>query len=169
MTLTYSPLVKKMISMFNLPSNATFQTISDVYDVLYVDKHLGRPLPPNFTQADFLNLEHIYTWLNYLKYMNVAGQVSNSRKYEKMIKEFESRMANLKGHPLKWTAFSAHDNDLYALHNDLNLSSFDCVEEVYRKGKTDALNCITLVGFATNLIVELHSDNDRDFYVMVRA
>lgn len=56
MNLTYAPFMKKLISLFNLPSNATFQTVSDVYDVLHVDKYLGRPLPANFTQADFLNL-----------------------------------------------------------------------------------------------------------------
>jgi hypothetical protein len=40
---------------------------------------------------------------------------------------------------------------------------------LYRKGKTDALNCQPDVGFASSLIFELHSDNDKDFYMMIRS
>jgi hypothetical protein len=55
------------------------------------------------------------------------------------------------------------------MQTDLNFSSFGCVEDIYRKGKSDALNCQNVVGFASSLIFELHSDNEKDFYVMVRA
>lgn len=51
----------------------------------------------------------------------------------------------------------------------MNLSSFQCIEDLYRKGKTDALNCQPDAGYASSLIFELHSDNDKDFYVMVRS
>lgn len=39
------------------------------------------------------------------------------------------------------TVFSCHDTDIAALFTDLNISSSQCVEDIYRKGKTDALNC----------------------------
>lgn len=55
------------------------------------------------------------------------------------------------------------------MQTDLNLSSFGCVEDMYRKGKTDEINCQNTVPFAASLIYELHSDNDKDFYVMVRS
>lgn len=42
------------------------------------------------------------------------------------------------------------------------------MEEKYRKGSTSALNCDSGIEFATNVIVELHSDNQRDYYVKVR-
>ncbi len=51
------------------------------------------------------------------------------------------------------TVFSGHDTDIAALLTDLNISSSQCVEDLYRKGKTDALNCQTDVGFASNLII----------------
>lgn len=83
--MTYRPFLKKMISMFNLSSNATFQTTNDLYDSLVVDRYLGRPLPSNFTMDDFNNIEHLYNWLNNLKFSNTAALVFNSRKYEKIL------------------------------------------------------------------------------------
>jgi hypothetical protein len=103
-----------------------------------------------------------------MKYTNMAAKVLNSRKYAKIVSEFERRIQNLKGYPLKWSFLSAHDTDILPMQTDLNLSSFGCVEELYRKGKTDQLNCQSTVPFASSLIFELHSDNDKDFYVMVR-
>ena len=67
------------------------------------------------------------------------------------------------------TVISCHDTDIAALYTDLNISSSQCVEELYRKGKTDALNCQTDVGFASNLVIELHSDDGKGFYIMVRS
>lgn len=67
------------------------------------------------------------------------------------------------------TVISCHDTDIAALLTDLNISSSQCVEDLYRKGKTDSLNCQTDVGFASNLVIELHSDDERTFYVMVRS
>lgn len=70
---------------------------------------------------------------------------------------------------MKWTFLSAHDTDILPVQTEFNFSSFQCIEDIYRKGKTDALNCQTVVGFASSLIFELHSDNDKDFYVMIRS
>lgn len=74
-------------------------------------------------------------------------------------------MAN---YPLKWSFLSAHDTDILPAQTALNFSSFSCIEDLYRKGKTDALNCQTDVGFASSIIFELHSDDDKNFYVMIR-
>ena len=57
------------------------------------------------------------------------------------------------------TVFSVHDTDIAALLTDLNISSSQCVEDLYRKEKTDAINCQQDVGFAANLVIELHSDD----------
>ncbi len=45
MNVTYTPFIKKLIQRFALPSNATFQTIADLFDTLVVNKYLGKPLP----------------------------------------------------------------------------------------------------------------------------
>lgn len=167
--MTYYPFFKKMIQFFNMSQNSTIQSLSSLYDTLIVDKYMGRPLPNGFTNDDLDNLEHIHDWLNNLKYSGTVSRVINSRKYAKILNEFDNRIKNLAGYPLKWTFLSAHDTDVLPAQSDLNFSSFQCVEEVYRKGKTDALNCQTNVAFASSIIFELHSDNDKDFYVMIRS
>ncbi len=64
---------------------------------------------------------------------------------------------------------SVHDTDISSLLTDLNLTSSDCIEQLYRKGTTNALNCQSNVGFASNLIIELHSDDGVGYYVRVRS
>ena len=55
-----------------------------------------------------------------------------------------------------------------ALQNDLNISSAVCIEEIYRRGSTQALNC-QQVGFldAGWMIVGI-SDNEKELYVRIR-
>lgn len=74
-------------------------------------------------------------------------------------------------YPLKWTFLSGHDTDIIAMHLGLNLSSAQCIQEIYRKGTTSSLNCEDGANyFASNLIFELHSDdNGKTFYVKIRS
>ncbi len=51
------------------------------------------------------------------------------------------------------TVISCHDTDISALYTGLNISSSQCIEDLYRKNKTDALNCQTDVGFSSNLLI----------------
>lgn len=60
---------------------------------------------------------------------------------KRILEDFDDRIENLEKKSLKWTFLSAHDTNIYALNGDLNISSSDCIEQLYRKGKTDALNC----------------------------
>lgn len=85
MNITYTPFVKKIISVFNLTANATFQTLSSLSDTLIVDKYLGRSLPTGFNEDDYMNLQHIFNWYNNLKYSGTVSRVINSRKYAKII------------------------------------------------------------------------------------
>lgn len=167
--MTYYPFVKRMIQLFNLSANSTFQTLSSLFDTLIVDKYLGRPLPNGLSAGDLDNLQHLHNYFNNIKYSGTVSKVINSRKYAKVLSEFDNRIKNLTGYPLRWTFMSAHDTDVLPAQSDLNFSSSQCIEEIYRKGKTDALNCQTDVGFASSIIFELHSDNDKDFYVMIRS
>lgn len=92
----------------------------------------------------------------------MSGKLShlvNTYKLKKVINECENRIHLPKTYATKMTVTSCHDTDISALFTDLNISSSQCVEDLYRKGKTDALNCETNVGFASNLVIELHSDD----------
>ena len=68
----------------------------------------------------------------------------------------------------KWTTISTFEGDLISVMNNLNISSASCIEEMYRKGSTEALNCEGSTPFASNILFELYSDNQQDFYVKVR-
>lgn len=169
MVMTYTPFIKKTIQVFNLPANSTLQNLSSLFDTLIVDKFMGRKLPSGFSDDDLMNLQHIHNWLNNVKFQGTIAKVINSRRFTKILSDFDNRIKNLTTYPLKWTFYSAHDTDVLPFQTALNFSSFQCIEEIYRKGKTDALNCQTDVGFASSIIFELHSDNDKDFYVMIRS
>lgn len=79
--------------------------------------------------------------------------MSTSGKFQRMFSVFDTRQRVPDSYPLKWTFLSGHDTDIMALHLAMNLSSCLCVEELYRKGETSALNCeIGGNRFASNLI-----------------
>jgi len=152
MYLTYTPFIKKTIQVFNLPSNATLQNLSSLFDTLIVDKFMGRSLPSGYTDDDLMNLQHLHNWLNNVKFIGTIAKVTNSAKFSKILKEFDNRINNLAVYPLKWTFLSAHDTDILPAQTALNFSSYQCIEDIYRKGKTDALNCQIDVGFASSII-----------------
>ena len=128
MNVTYTPFVRKLIQVFNLSSSSTFQTLSSLFDTLVVDKYLGRPLPTGLNEDDFQNLQHLHNWLNNMKYSGTVSRVINSKKYSKVLSEFDNRIKNLTEYPLKWSFLSAHDTDVLPAQVDLNFSSFDCIE-----------------------------------------
>lgn len=52
MTLTYTPFLKKLTSLFykNQSTTISIDQAVDVFDTLYVDKYLGRSLPQNINE-----------------------------------------------------------------------------------------------------------------------
>ena len=53
MKMTYQPFMKRMATLFNytLPSNPIYGMLR-IYDVVNVNKHLGKPLPDGLTIDD---------------------------------------------------------------------------------------------------------------------
>jgi hypothetical protein len=141
MLMTYTPFLRSMGQIFNIdPAAMDFSKISSLYDTLTVDKYLGRPMPKNFTDGDYLNMRHLHYWLNYFKISNDLSKAINTGKLKRVLSDFDGRIKNSKQN-LKWTFLSAHDTDISGMLLDLNISSPLCVEQLYRYGKTDALNC----------------------------
>ena len=152
MVLTYQPFFKKLSSIFNISAvDMNFLRITNLYDTLTVDKFLGRPIPSNFSNDDYANLKHLHEWFMHLKLTFNISRALNTYKLEKIFSDFDGRILNDKK-VLKWTFLSAHDTDIVPMLNDLNFSSPACIEDRYRKGKTDALNCDSDYEFASNLI-----------------
>lgn len=102
------------------------------------------------------------------KFGRDLAKAYNKHKFEKIISMFDSRVRS-SSQPMKWTFLSAHDSDMAPMYLNLNLTSSTCVEELYRKGSTSALNCEGFPLFASSLIWELHQDDKRNFTVKIRS
>ena len=67
--------------------------------------------------------------------------LGNSGKLSKIFSLFDLRTINPDRTADKWLIMSAHDTDIIGLNVALNLSSANCIEELYRKGSTSEKNC----------------------------
>lgn len=128
MTLTYAPFLKRMGQTFGIePTSMNFSKISSLYDTLTVDRYLGRPLPQNITEDDYLNMRHLHYWFNYFKINFNLTKAINTGKLKRILEDFDGRINNITGQILKWTFLSAHDTDISGMLLDLNVSSAQCV------------------------------------------
>ena len=171
MNLTYYPFLKKLTQIFFKNSSKVISIADSVslYDTLYVDKYLGKSLPSTLTEGDFRNLEHLNVWYYTFIMSGNLSRIVNTYKIQKVIKECENRISLPKNYGTRMTVISCHDTDIAAIYSDLNISSSQCVEELYRKGRTTSLNCQTEIGFSSNVVIELHSDDEKLFYIMIRS
>jgi hypothetical protein len=152
MTMTYTPFLRRMGQTFGIDTAAmNFSKISSLYDTLTVDKYLGRPMPKDFKDDDYLNMRHLHYWFNYFKISFNLSKAINTGKLNRVLEDFDGRINN-SNQTLKWTFLSAHDTDITGMLLDLNVSSDQCVEELYRNGKTDALNCDPTQEYASSII-----------------
>lgn len=97
-------------------------------------------MPDNFSPDDQRNIRHIDSWYKQFTFVKDLAKACNRDRFIKIIGMFEGRIKNPK-QAIKFTFLSGHDLDMVPMYNDLNLSSSRCVEELYRKGETSALNC----------------------------
>lgn len=116
-----------------------------------VSLHLGRKTPANFTDDDLKNIRHLNAWVRQFEYVKDLPKAKNKYKLEKILSMFDGRIKS-SSQSIKWTFLSGHDLEIVPMFTDLNLSSSQCVEELYRNGETSALNCEQYPQFATSLI-----------------
>lgn len=157
MNQTYWPFIRRMANMFNISGNVTLSTLSTLNSDLECDRYLGRPLPADFNSDDEKNLKHLDSWYKQFTFVRDLAKAVNKDRLNKIINMFDSRLKN-PNQTLKWTFLSGHDLDMVPLYNDLNLSTSKCIEELYRKGQTNALNCEQYPAFAASLIFELYTE-----------
>lgn len=126
--------------MFNISGNVTLSTLSSLNSDLECDRYLGRPLPKDFNQDDQKNLKHIDSWYKQFGFIGNLTKAINKDRFTKIMNVFDGRIKN-PNQALKWTFLSGHDLDMVPMYYDLNLSTSKCIEQLYRKGQTTALNC----------------------------
>ena len=169
MVLTYTPFLKKTATTFGLDANTmNFTKFAALFDTINVDRYLGKSLPAGYSKDDFANAQHLYNWYTHFTRAFNLSKAYNTYKFQKTLSIFDNRVKSPSGVSLKWTTLAVDELDIVALQNDLNISSAVCIEEIYRKGSTQALNCQQGASFSSSLIIELHSDNAKDFYVRIR-
>ena len=113
-------------------------------------------------------MQHIYEWYNHLKISRGLASANNNEKFIDILNDFGGRIKNPSKMEHKWRMLSAHDGDMSPLLLRLNISSARCVEEKYRRGYTDALNCEPSTEYVSSLIFELHSDEEGRHQVKIR-
>lgn len=59
----------------------------DLFDTLYVDKYLGKNLPPSITEDDFKNLQHLNAWYYTFIMSNNLSHLVNTYKLKKVVNE----------------------------------------------------------------------------------
>ena len=118
--------MKKMGKMFNF-TTLNFSAMVGLYDTLAVDDSIGNPLPDAFTREDYLNLQHLTTWYSLLRLNFNLSKAFNTNVLKRVIRDFEQRISNPQKMDLKWTFLSAHDTNVFAMANDLNISSAECI------------------------------------------
>ena len=155
MDVKYEPFLKNITAIFKTEPPTTFMTVSRLFDTIVCDKYLNRPLPDAFTDANYLNLRHLHYVSNQIRYGADFGNAVNTPKFRKIFSSFDRAVSRTNG-LFKMNIFSCHDTDLIPLQAQLNISSFNCIEEMYRFNKTTELNCEPGPEFASSLIIELH-------------
>ena len=126
MNMTYYPFMKKMADIFNF-TTLNFSTLDGLHDAIVVDKYLGRPMPPSFSDSDYLNLKHLTIWYDLFRLNFDLAKAFNTNVIKRIIEDFDDRINNLNSKPLKWTALSGHDTNINCLLNSLNISSASCI------------------------------------------
>ena len=126
MNQTYFPFIKRMAQIFNF-TTLNISAVDCLHDSIVVDKFLGKPLHPDFTDEDYRNIQHITFWYGLFRLNFDLAKAFNTNIIKRIIEDFDDRINNLNSKSLKWTALSAHDTNINCLLNSLNISSASCI------------------------------------------
>lgn len=155
-----------MRTLFNLRlDQANVRTLSDLYDTVYADLNLGRPLPATYDSDDHKNLKYIYEFYNTAIFDGNFGRVMATPS----LRILRSKLANIVSNSrLRLSFVFGHHSNLLPLLTALNLTSTQCLTERWKGQTVSSLNCASPPAYAANLIVELHGDGNAEYSVRVK-
>lgn len=141
--------------MFGLPATlANIGGLIELFDVVVCDLNLGRAMPPQFTERDFLEMKYIQNYMFVLLYAGELARVESTPLASAIITKMEQIVAG-KGDNKKLAVYSGHDTNVAPMLTFLNLTTADCVRRKYRN-ETVTGNCGEPVPFASSIQFELH-------------
>ena len=96
-------------------------------------------------------MEHLYYWYRHIIHSFDLSRAFSTFTLNQVMSNFDNKIKNVNSDS-KIVTVSTFEGDLISIMNNLNISSATCIEEVYRKGSTSALNCEGSTPFASNLL-----------------
>ncbi|KAL4454537.1 hypothetical protein ABPG74_021742 [Tetrahymena malaccensis] len=189
----FQPLIDKLANdkYFQLPANPDLDIISQLVDTLIAIKWAGdatknneiaahvegflMPLDEMMNPANFnvmwVQMNLLYTIQLHLALFKTKQQKQTSVTpfFNELLAYFNNYLNATDSNPyFKWIMLSAHDTTIAMVAQGLNLTSWECMEQV--KNQTFPSNpsspCIyTYPGFASNIIFELYEDANKKPYV----
>lgn len=87
MNMTYYPFLKNLTKYFfkNQTQTITIEQSIEVFDTLYVDRYLNKPLPSFISENDFANLLHLNSWYYTFIMSGKLSHLVNTYKLKKVI------------------------------------------------------------------------------------
>ena len=152
--------------LFNLTaSQANIAGLTELFDVVICDYHLGRPMPESFTTYDFEQLKYIQQYLFTLTYGGNVAPIFSTPIVSGILNNMKNRVKKGDQQVMKYSIYSGHDTNVMPILNFFNLTSTECLTKKW-KNETVTGNCALPPPFAANLIFELHEDEDTNKYTV---
>ncbi len=112
-------------------------------------------------------MRHLHYYLYMIIHSGTYSRILSTALFEKVLQEIDAKITN-SSNPKKLIMFSGHDTNISPSLHFLNLSSFQCIEDIWQKRPLDKyLNCEDGPGFASNLIIEVRQDDQSEPYIQV--
>lgn len=143
-------------------SSINLGVVSNINDVFMNDLFSNRALP-NMSKSLYENITYIYNVnLFYSYYGNeLQRRLISTPFIRELLSNFNDKINNKT--EKKLIMYSGHDTTLGYLYTALNISNYECLNELWRTNKTNYLNCAKYPRFASNLIIELHEEENNHF------
>lgn len=143
-------------------SEITMETALRAYDVFYADMFFNKLLPEHLDEGLWRNLSFVADMhLFYLKFGTTLQQRLQCHSFfSEILEDFDEKINNNNASSFKMKIFSAHDLTLGYLLTGLNLTSYQCIEEIFRNNHTNALNCFNYPTYASNMLIELYFNEE---------
>ncbi|CAD8177477.1 unnamed protein product [Paramecium octaurelia] len=141
------------------PHNFTIFNLSEYMDTFYSSIYNDYPMPENLKKETYEKADAAYSMTIALKLYQTWKQITTQSApfFDQLFAYTEqalSKEENVKS--FKYVVYSAHDVTVQLVASALNITSAECMAQVYLGQEVQNKNCIyTYPGFASNIIWEL--------------